>query len=339
MHDSGIHSMPTPATRGPKAFLQRVFRTRAEDRLPIKVEHQRIYILPTRRGWAFLAVLLLMLIGSVNYALSLGYALSFLLTGLFAASLLQTYQNLAGLELDTINADTAFSGEPLSFRLKLSNQRSRARTGIRVSARVADPSPRKHKQIASVIALLPESVETLTLALPTQQRGHQALGRLTLESDWPLGLWKAWSYVHTPVHGLVFPAAESEPPPVPVATTALDGQTARAGQQGDVAGLRTYVPGDSPGTIAWKSAARGQGLHVRLFDDETGANSAHLDFASTRLADPEAGLSRLVAWILTAEATSTPYGFELPGTQLPMDNGPAHKLSALTACALYGKPS
>ena len=50
---------------------QRLFRTRALDLLPHKVEHQRIYILPTRRGWAFLAALLLMLIASINYALSL----------------------------------------------------------------------------------------------------------------------------------------------------------------------------------------------------------------------------------------------------------------------------
>ena len=47
---------------------QRVFRTRPEDTLPHVVTHQRVYIVPTKRGLAFLLALLLMLIASVNYA-------------------------------------------------------------------------------------------------------------------------------------------------------------------------------------------------------------------------------------------------------------------------------
>jgi len=69
------------------ALWQRAFRARAEDYLPHKVSHQRIYIVPSKRGAAFVLTLLLMLIASINYSLSLGYALSFVLTGLFAATL------------------------------------------------------------------------------------------------------------------------------------------------------------------------------------------------------------------------------------------------------------
>ncbi len=37
----------------------------------VQLTHRRIYILPTRRGIAFLFTLLLMLLGALNYALSL----------------------------------------------------------------------------------------------------------------------------------------------------------------------------------------------------------------------------------------------------------------------------
>ena len=73
-----------------KTVSQRFFRARPEDVLPLKIEHQRIYIVPSKRGLAFLTALAVCLIASINYQLNLGYALSFLLSGLFFASSLHT---------------------------------------------------------------------------------------------------------------------------------------------------------------------------------------------------------------------------------------------------------
>ncbi|MGA7983622.1 MAG: DUF58 domain-containing protein, partial [Burkholderiales bacterium] len=52
--------------------------------------HRRVYIVPTRVGWLYGATLGIMLIGSINYALSLGFALTFLLTGLGLAGMVHT---------------------------------------------------------------------------------------------------------------------------------------------------------------------------------------------------------------------------------------------------------
>src|SRR6185312_2666054 len=51
-------------------------------------------ILPTRRGYAVIATLILMLLTSLNYALSLGLGVTFLLGGLVAAALLHAHRNL-----------------------------------------------------------------------------------------------------------------------------------------------------------------------------------------------------------------------------------------------------
>ena len=314
-------------------FLQRVFRTRAEDTLPIRIEHRRIYILPTRRGCAFLGSLLLMLIASVNYSLSLGYALCFLLTGLFSATLLHTYRNLAGLELRHADADTAFAGDRLVFSLTFANPTRLARHGLRVATRArGDAAVAETRTDVAADA----RAET-TLDVPTARRGRHALGRLTIESDWPLGLWRAWSYVHAPVHGLVFPAPEREPPPLPVEPDATSGAIARQGSRGDVAGLRPYLPGDVPSTIAWKSLARGQGLHVRTFDDEAGRSRTRLTLGAAALPDLEARLSRLAAWVLAAEGAGGDYALELPGTVLGANRGPAQRREALSALALHGE--
>ena len=109
----------SPIKQAAGRLRQRIFRSRAEDTLPHVVTHQRVYIVPTKRGFAFLLALLLMLIASVNYALSLGYALCFILTGLFAASLLHTYRNLAGIKVKHIKSFDAFTGRDAFFSISL----------------------------------------------------------------------------------------------------------------------------------------------------------------------------------------------------------------------------
>jgi uncharacterized protein (DUF58 family) len=309
---------------------QRVFRTRAEDHVPHLVTHQRIYIVPTRRGWAFLFALLLMLVAAINYALSLGYALCFLLTGLFAATLLHTYRNLAGVQVRRIEAGDCFAGETLVFTLTLANARAQVRHGIRISA--ADNACRR-------VLLQPEQDTVIPLCVPADVRGRRLLGRLTLQSDWPLGLWTCWSYLHVPSHGLVFPRPESNPPPLPSIHQAHSDQRARAASQGDVSGLRDYVPGDSIGSIAWKSAARGLDLQVRIFDTESGPSQATLSLQHTGMSQMEEQLSRLCAWVLLAEDKHTDYSLQLPAEQLAASHGKEQRQRALRALAVHGTNS
>lgn len=310
-----------------RTVRQRLFRVRPEDALPHRVSHQRVYIVPTRRGWAFLLALLLMLVASVNYALSLGYALCFLLTGLFAATLLHTYRNVAGLQITGIDAGECFSGEALPFTITLNNERAQARHGLHLATRQSRVGGTR---------LEPEQNQRVTLHLPSTHRGTLALGRLTLQSDWPLGLWTCWSYLHVPVSGLVYPAPESGPPPLPLAAgDSGDGRPQHA-RQGDVSGLRNYQPGDSMGSIAWKSAARGQGLQVRTFDDESGQGQTLLGLHNTGQHELEKQLSRLCGWVLQAESSRTSYALQLPAQHVPTGQGNEHRLQALRALAMHG---
>ena len=53
---------------------------------PIVLGQGRIYVLPTRAGLAFIVALLIMLLTSINYTLSLGYGMVFLLGALMTVS-------------------------------------------------------------------------------------------------------------------------------------------------------------------------------------------------------------------------------------------------------------
>ena len=312
-----------------RSFRQRVFRSHADDTLPLAIEHQRIYILPTGRGCAFVAVLLLMLVASVNYALSLGYALCFLLTGLFASALLQTYRNMAGLQVTSITATAGFVGEALPFTVHLDGTDDRLRQSIRIETRSGETS-------SVVDRARKDDTGTAVLAVTSEKRGRLPLGRLTLSTDWPLGLWRGWSYLHTPVSATVWPAPESDAPPLPVKDS--DGG---AGQRapsidGDISGLRDWVPGDAPSRIVWKRVARGSDPQVRLQDAAASPANAELALSNTRLGALEAQLSRLCAWVLQAEQQGADYALTLPGVVLETSRGQQQRAAALDALALHG---
>src|SRR5438045_8375695 len=81
--------------------------------------HRRVYIVPTQLGYLFGLTLLILLVGSINYALSLGFALTFLLAGMALAGMVHTARNLARMAVSTGRAEPVFAGEAAQFRLYL----------------------------------------------------------------------------------------------------------------------------------------------------------------------------------------------------------------------------
>ena len=59
-----------------------LFRWQSDGSNPIVLTQRRVFILPTGAGLLFAAMLVVMLLGAINYTLALGHALVFLLAGL-----------------------------------------------------------------------------------------------------------------------------------------------------------------------------------------------------------------------------------------------------------------
>jgi uncharacterized protein (DUF58 family) len=59
-----------------------------------------------------------------------------------------------------------------------------------------------------------------------------------------------------------------------------------------------------------------------------------LDFAQVGIAEREARLSRLTAWVLQADKLGVDFGLRLPGQQIAPAAGEAHKRRCLEALAL-----
>ena len=308
-------------------LLDWFYGAKPPERGAIVLGHRRVYIVPSRLGLYFGGVLLILLVGSINYALSLGFALTFLLAGLGIAGMVQTTRSLAGLAVHAGRAEPAFAGEPAQFRLVLANAADFDRPEIMVRHLASGAQCRVDVGAATTA----EAV----LAVPAGRRGWQPLGRVMLESRFPLGLFRAWSYVQPDSRCLVYPRPEHGALPPPAPSAQAGGARAHAQGSDDFSGLRAYQPADSPRHVAWKSAARSDEMLTKQFAGEAVAE-LWLELrdlpASLGL---EARLSRLAGWVLAAERGGAHYGLRIPGTELAPARGEAHRTACLEALALY----
>jgi uncharacterized protein (DUF58 family) len=161
------------------------------------------------------------------------------------------------------------------------------------------------------------------------------LGRVMLETRFPLGLFRAWSYVEPDARCLVYPRPERAPLPPPIADASAGTAQARALGNEDFAALRGYQRSDSPRHVAWKALARTGDMLTKQFSGEA-ARELWLDWGTLPAAlGVESRLSRLAGWVLAAEGSGASYGLRLPGVEIEPGRGDSHSAACLRALALY----
>lgn len=290
---------------------------------------RRVFILPTRAGLAFAGLLLVLLLGAMNYNNNLIFGLTFLLAGLGLVAMLHTYRNLVRLELQAGQGRPGFAGERIGFQVWLRPGDGHPLQAIELRTEEGD--------VAGVD--VGARATPLWLSRTAARRGRLALGRVTVSTRFPLGLFRAWSRLEFAHAEPVYPAPAPPGGAAPRAAGAGHGETGNADAgQDDFRGLRPYHPGDSLRQIDWKALAREHGLLTREFA-AAHAPEDWLDFNATPGSDTEARLSRLCRWVLDAERAQRPYGLRLPGVVIQPARGAAHRDRCLLALADFGTVS
>ncbi len=304
----------------------RIFPPKGPEIGPVALGQRRVYILPTGGGLMFAVTILLMLIGSINYNLSLGYVLVFLLAGNGMVSMLHTWRNLARISLRPGKAAAVFAGEFAEFRIQVENAGSLPRVSLAVQLAGQPP---EYFDVATGSSMEVEA------KMPAVMRGRLYPGRFRIFTTYPLGLFYAWAVVDLDMHCVVYPKPEPGNVPLPQAQAASgDGFATGTGEE-DFAGLRTFRPGDSPRRIAWKAFARNEVLLSKQFSGSA-AVELWLDFGDMPNAlGVEAKLSRLTRWVIESEIAGLRYGLRLPGSEFDPDSGALHRDRCLQALALF----
>lgn len=311
-----------------ETFVRWALRARPPEPAPIVLTQRRVYVLPTRAGLAYATALGVILLGAMNYNLSLGHALVFLLAGLGIVSILHTFRNLALISLRPGRCAPVFAGSPARFDLVLENGRPDARTSLRLFMVDQPPLEVDIAAHASTIA---------KLDVLATRRGWLPMPRVTIETTWPLGLVRAWSYAVPDLKCLVYPAPAAKAPPLPWRGDSARGSTKDGRGADDFSGLRTHQVADPPRHVAWKAVARQQDgpLLTKLFSGAA-AQQIWLDWeALPDIIDREQRLAILARWILDADAAGLAWGLRLPALRLSPNNGPAQLATGLRALALF----
>ena len=286
---------------------------------------KNLFILPTGAGVMFGALLLVMLITGINYQNSLIYMLTFVLGGVFVGAIHQTHRNLAGLTLALSRAGEAIAGDTVPFSLRLTAGKDDA-IAVQVS------SGGSLQVWVSVPAGQSRDVSVLLWA---SSRGYVRPDRIRIETRYPFGLLKVWSWLRPVSAGLAFAKPIAAPE---LSATAEDGESeavASVQAGSDSADLRPWREGDSSQRVLWKRFARTGQLVVADWQGQSG-NPQWLDFQAFIGVNSEMRLCYLAFLVGDHQRLNARYGLSLPGQLIEPDSGAAHALRCQRALAVWG---
>jgi hypothetical protein len=314
------------------------------------LNHKSIFILPSAFGLAWIGLILLLYLFGTNYQNNLIIGLSLLLASLFQTCIIYSYKNLAGLRLSAKKHPQIYAGDTASFAVELSHQNRQ----LKVSA-TGNPAAdvqghtwlndtSRHQQICLRFAgqhhVRIKRVRSEKLAyvpFDNSRRGRLIPGRLTVESYFPLGLCRTWSYVDLELQQIIF--AKPKHYEIHLSAAEKEAQEDEHGQQrtgiNEFNELRAYVPGESLKQVAWKQWAQGKGLLTKTFSQPQG-KPLWLLLAQIPGQDFEDRLSKLAWQVDELSQRQQVFGLVLDNNHtIKQDTGDKHRIACQQAIALF----
>lgn len=310
--------------------MRRRFREWVNRRIPparsVTLDQKRIFIFPSRAGLFFGLSLLVMLMAAINYQNNMTYALTFLLATLFIIATLHTFANLSGLTIRALRAEPAFPGQVTEFDVLV--EKGKQRDHFALHLQWPDSTD-------ALLNLIDDDRVKVQLHTAVGQRGWYSPGRLLLESAYPLGLLRCWTWVDLDLYALVYPQPLSSAELPGLATDKPDGASVPVSGSDDFYGFRDYRRGDSLRQIHWKGLAKGQSVQTKQYAAYAD-RSVWLDWDMFPGLGIEQRLSHLCYWALAFEARNEEYGLRIPGVVIEPALGEAHRDRVLKELAVYG---
>lgn len=314
-----------PFTFWKKSWWQQWFRVSVSTSPITTLNPRVIYIVPTRWGILFGIMAFLMLLGSINYTLSLGFYLTFLLASLGVVAMFHTWLNFAHLEIENLGGQPVFAGEHVQVQLKISDKKNRARYSIAIHF---DENTLVYADIAA------NESHTIAVPLSTTQRGWLALPKLVLHTEYPLGLFHAWSVIRGTQKTLVY-AKPSEKNSLSSNNISAGDDKPHPNQAGDddFNGHKTYQFGDAPSRLDWKASSRGIGMFTKQYSGNV-QETLWLNWAETSRLAYEERISLLTKAVIDAHVANLTFGLRLPTETFAPSRGGVHFHACLQALAL-----
>ena len=295
----------------------------------ITLNQRKLFIFPTRSGIALLALLLVLLLIAINYENNLVYALVFLLATVLVITIHITFANLHSMTISGGRNTPVFAGETGAVALKLM---ARQRTRYDISFIHGDRTNLQPE-------VQPNKSASLDLTVRPCDRGLFSLGRLRVESAYPFGLVRCWSWIDVSQPLWVYPKPLQPPTLAGHEASGNDQKTSPSQMGDDLYAFNSYRPGDPIKHIHWPSVARGNEPQVTVMAKRSGDGTLIIDFDDYPGVDLETRLSWLCARVLAASSENRSYSLVLPSATLGPNSGEQHRDKALSMLAQFDQPS
>ena len=287
------------------------------------LSQKNIYIFPSKTGFAFVLLIVLMLLTAINYQSSLIYLFTFFLGAIFFISIWLCFLNMNGLCVSSFRVLECFEGELCTYELEIISAAKPA-LGLKFGV---------DKRSLNEVSVSKDTKSVHNILLPANKRGLHTLDRLRIESLFPFGFIIAWTWLKLDSKVLVFPK------PVE-GSRVLDGQSDKLKGNDqfvseDLTELKAYQHGDSALRIVWKQLAAKDQLIIRSHD-QGGYDCTWLTWSLYGTSSIETKLQHLCFDILDFHRKQQVYGLDIPGVLINPSKGERHKYKCLKALALFG---
>ncbi len=292
----------------------------------IRLNQRRIFIFPTRAGGLYFGLLGLLLVTAINYQNNAIYLLTFLLVGQFVVAILATYSNLAGLDVRKANHTAGFAGDRVTFRLALKRKPEKKYFSIRAGWPEQSMSTTTlDLQIETIVELYHEA----------PRRGLLRPRRLLLETVYPFGLLRAWTWLDLNMESWVYPRPRMVQPLPVIEQDKGVGDRPSFQQQDEFSNIRPWRKDDSPRQILWKAYAKQQPMMTMEFTESL-LKQVWLDDSVTSGSSLEDRLSALCYGALQLSRQDVLYGIRVGNLEIAPAEGDEHLHRVLALLARYG---
>lgn len=265
-------------------------------------KRERIYIVFHWAGliFAFLVLFIFAMGFGFFYARGLTQIFGIALVVAGVVSLIQSNDNLRGVEIAGCRSVPVPAGEDVVLEVTLRNTSDRERTGLWVrEGKTRRDWWRKRSRVAAWVPVLEANEsKVVRLRVPTVARGRYKVPVLWVSSVMPVGLCFAWKVFADCGEYVVYPKPKGRPLSEVFGAGEEELGVRQGGNSEDVSGHRPYQPGDGLARLDWRVFARTGNLVVRSMEDG-GGDEVVLRWRDTEfLKNEEARLEQLSFWMM-----------------------------------------
>ncbi len=296
-------------------------------------KQNKTYIIPTKFGFFFSVIILVLLYTSFASGNNFLYLYTFFLTSVGVTTLRLTNENISAIKIESVEIQEVFAGSPAYANVNLFNSSSQVKSFIEVY--------HDAKIITTVPEIAANSAYQARIELKPFLRGRHPLPRIILSTTYPFYLLNSWKVFRSKETFVVFPAqvGEAQLPFYEKLHESVDNNLVhqRNSPDSEFTGHRKFEVGDSFRQVDWKAFARTEKLLVKDYQSFR-AQEVDLRWSNTAAhLNLELRLSQLALWIEIAESKGFHYSLEIPGKVFEIQRGRSHYLKCLTALGLFGK--